>query len=52
MVARMADSGRLGHKSGAGFYSWTPQRLKLLHHRVERVLRAIASATQGTASQD
>jgi 3-hydroxybutyryl-CoA dehydrogenase len=52
MVARMAASGRLGHKSGEGFYSWTPQRLELLHRRVERVLGAIARATQGAESQD
>lgn len=46
MVARMVGSGQLGHKSGEGFYSWTPQRLELLYRRVERVLGAIASATQ------
>lgn len=46
MVAGMADSGRLGHKSGAGFYSWTPRRLELLHRRVERILGAIAGATR------
>lgn len=52
MVAGMAASGRLGHKSGEGFYSWTPQRLELLHRRVERVLGAIASATQDAESED
>jgi 3-hydroxybutyryl-CoA dehydrogenase len=53
MVARMVDSGQLGHKTGEGFYSWTPQRLELLHRRVERVLGAIASATEaGTEPED
>jgi 3-hydroxybutyryl-CoA dehydrogenase len=53
MVARMADSGRLGHKSGEGFYSWTPQRLERLHRRVERILGVIAGATQaGAESED
>jgi 3-hydroxybutyryl-CoA dehydrogenase len=53
MVARMVDSGQVGHKSGEGFYSWTPQRLEALYGRVERVLGAIDRAMRaGAESED
>jgi 3-hydroxybutyryl-CoA dehydrogenase len=52
MVARMVDSGQVGHKSGEGFYSWTPQRLEALYGRVERVLGAIDRAMRARAESE
>jgi 3-hydroxybutyryl-CoA dehydrogenase len=41
---QMVADGRLGFKSGEGFYSWTPERQAALRNRVANHLKASCRA--------
>lgn len=44
MIDRMVADGRLGFKTGQGFYSWTPAQQATLRHKVAQHLKAAAAA--------